>query len=86
VAGDVEVVGDRLARGRVARAGRAVPGLLRDLDRAGVDLEAIEVVRPTLDDVFLTLTGRSLRDAEAATDDPHQATDGAGTPEQGARL
>ena len=53
-------------RGRVQRAGRVVPGLLRDLDAAGVTLDSIEVHRPTLDDVFLTLTGRSLRDAEAA--------------------
>ena len=30
-------------------------------------LDSIEVHRPTLDDVFLTLTGRSLRDAEAGT-------------------
>ena len=67
IAGDVEVTGQHV-RGRVARAGRAVPGLLRELDRTGVELEAIEVVRPTLDDVFLTLTGRSLRDAEAATE------------------
>jgi ABC-2 type transport system ATP-binding protein len=42
-----------------------VPGLLRDLDRTGIALDSIEVHRPTLDDVFLTLTGRSLRDAEA---------------------
>ncbi len=62
---DVEVEGS-IVRGRVPRAGRAVPGLLRDLDRAGIDLDAIEVHRPTLDDVFLALTGRSLRDAEAA--------------------
>jgi ABC-2 type transport system ATP-binding protein len=50
----------------VARAGKAVPGLLRDLDASGVTLETIEVIRPTLDDVFLTLTGRSLRDADEA--------------------
>jgi ABC-2 type transport system ATP-binding protein len=62
--GEVEVDG-RHVRGRVPRAGRSVPGLLRDLDRSGVDLESIEVHRPTLDDVFLSLTGRSLRDAEA---------------------
>ena len=57
-------------RGRVPRAGKEVPGLLRDLEASGVSLESIEVARPTLDDVFLTLTGRSLRDAEAATEDP----------------
>jgi ABC-2 type transport system ATP-binding protein len=59
-------VDDRHIRGRVPRAGRAVPGLLRDLDRASIDLDSIEVHRPTLDDVFLALTGRSLRDAETA--------------------
>ncbi len=66
---DVEVDG-RHVRGRVSRAGRAVPGLLRDLDRSGIELDSIEVHRPTLDDVFLSLTGRSLRDAEAATEGP----------------
>jgi ABC-2 type transport system ATP-binding protein len=56
-------------RGRVQRAGRAIPGLLRDLERSAITLEAIEVHRPTLDDVFLTLTGRSLRDAESGPGD-----------------
>ncbi len=70
IADHVEVDG-RHVQGRVSRAGRAVPGLLRELDRTGVDLDSIEVHRPTLDDVFLTLTGRSLRDAEAGpTDQP----------------
>ncbi|MBS4752968.1 ATP-binding cassette domain-containing protein [Nocardioides sp. zg-ZUI104] len=64
ISADVVVEGHHV-RGRVPRAGRAVPGLLRDLEGAGVALESIEVLRPTLDDVFLTLTGRSLRDAEA---------------------
>ncbi|MEE4024350.1 ATP-binding cassette domain-containing protein [Gordonia sp. PKS22-38] len=70
IATEVETDG-RHVRGRVRRAGREVPGLLRDLDAAGVSLDSIEVIRPTLDDVFLTLTGRSLRDAqdEQSTDD-----------------
>ncbi len=63
----VEVDGSHV-RARVPRAGTAVPGLLRDLHDAGVALTSIEVVRPTLDDVFLTLTGRSLRDAETTTE------------------
>ena len=58
---DVEVDGHHV-RGRVRQAGREVPGLLRDLDRTGVELSSIEVRRPTLDDVFLDLTGRSLRE------------------------
>ncbi|MCH5641993.1 MULTISPECIES: ATP-binding cassette domain-containing protein [unclassified Gordonia (in: high G+C Gram-positive bacteria)] len=64
IASSVDTDG-RHVRGRVQRAGRAVPGLLRDLESAGVALDSIEVIRPTLDDVFLTLTGRSLRDAES---------------------
>ncbi|MBS2940155.1 ATP-binding cassette domain-containing protein [Nocardioides sp. J2M5] len=60
--------------GRVPRAGRVVPALLRELEQAGVTLESIEVRRPTLDDVFLTLTGRSLRDAETETQAPDAPT------------
>ena len=47
---------------RVRDGSSLVPGVLRDLDRAGVDVAAAEVARPTLDDVFLALTGRSLRE------------------------
>ncbi|MFC4785822.1 ATP-binding cassette domain-containing protein [Nocardioides sp. MAHUQ-72] len=78
----VDVEG-RHVRGRVQRAGRVVPSLLRELDGAGVSLDSIEVLRPTLDDVFLTLTGRSLRDAEAG-DVADPSTDPAGTPPDGA--
>ena len=47
------------------RAGRAIQGLLRDLDGAGIDLESVEVHRPTLDDVFLSLTGQHTADDRA---------------------
>jgi ABC-2 type transport system ATP-binding protein len=40
----------------------ALPALLRVLDGAGITISSISLSRPTLDDVFLTLTGRSLRD------------------------
>jgi ABC-2 type transport system ATP-binding protein len=76
IAEHVEVEG-RHARGRVPRAAQAVPGLLRDLTTAGIDLDTFEVKRPTLDDVFLTLTGRSLRDAEASTERNEPVTAGA---------
>jgi ABC-2 type transport system ATP-binding protein len=39
---------------------------LRELDAQGIALAGVEVHRPTLDDVFLSLTGRSLRDQPAA--------------------
>jgi ABC-2 type transport system ATP-binding protein len=49
---------------RVPRGDTAMPELLRALDAAGIAMTSMRVQRPTLDDVFLTLTGRSLRDAE----------------------
>jgi ABC-2 type transport system ATP-binding protein len=42
---------------------RAIPQILRTLDTAGVTLSSIELHRPSLDDVFLTKTGRSLRES-----------------------
>jgi ABC-2 type transport system ATP-binding protein len=53
-------------RFHVPDGGSTLPELLRRLDTAGVELTGVEVHRPTLDDVFLSLTGRSLRDAPAA--------------------
>jgi ABC-2 type transport system ATP-binding protein len=47
---------------RIPNGDRALPGLLRDLDNIGVELHSVQVHRPTLDDVFLTMTGRSLRE------------------------
>ncbi len=40
----------------------AIPQILRALDGAGIGLGSIELHRPSLDDVFLTKTGRSLRE------------------------
>ncbi|MEQ4301155.1 ATP-binding cassette domain-containing protein [Plantactinospora sp. B6F1] len=42
---------------------REMPQILRVLDAAGVALSSIELHRPSLDDVFLTKTGRSLRES-----------------------
>jgi ABC-2 type transport system ATP-binding protein len=41
----------------------ALPELLRVLDRHQIALKSISLSEPTLDDVFLQYTGRSLRDA-----------------------
>ncbi len=47
-------------------ASAALPGLLAAVASADVELAGIEVRRPTLDDVFLSLTGRELRDQPIA--------------------
>jgi ABC-2 type transport system ATP-binding protein len=60
-----QVVDDRVI-GRVPHGGAALVDLVRALDREGLAISGIESRRPSLDDVFLQLTGRSLRDAESA--------------------
>lgn len=52
---------------RVMHGMAVLPGLLRTLDAEGVHVQTAEVKRPTLDDVFLELTGRSLREGYEAT-------------------
>jgi ABC-2 type transport system ATP-binding protein len=52
----------------------AVVPLLRALDAAGVAVAGVAVSRPTLDDVFLTLTGRSLRESDEAAPTKEAAT------------
>lgn len=47
----------------VQDGGTALPQILRLLDREGIGVRAMSLSEPTLDDVFLRRTGRSLRDA-----------------------
>jgi ABC-2 type transport system ATP-binding protein len=49
----------------VDRGETAMPLILRELDGAGITLTTLALSRPSLDDVFLRQTGRSLRDAAA---------------------
>ncbi len=57
---------DGLVRLYVDRGETAVPQLLRILDGAGITTMSISLHKPSLDDVFLRQTGRSLRDEAAA--------------------
>jgi ABC-2 type transport system ATP-binding protein len=66
--GAVERDGDGVTFEAPVRAhDRMVPNLIRALDDAGVDVVDIEVRRPTLDDVFLTLTGHTADDEGAGS-------------------
>jgi len=49
----------------VDRGETAMPQILRELDGAGIVLSTLSLARPSLDDVFLRQTGRSLRDTAA---------------------
>ncbi|MEV0607924.1 ATP-binding cassette domain-containing protein [Polymorphospora rubra] len=61
----VEQTGDTTTV-RVPDGPGLLPGLLRALADDGVDVVRADVARPTLDDVFLNLTGRSLREGGIA--------------------
>ena len=69
---------------RAERGDAYLPRLLRAADAAGVPVETAQVHRPTLDDVFLALTGRSLREAGAPDADAADSTAPAPTPERSA--
>ena len=69
---EVDPVGDGRHLLAPIRAGdRVVPRAIRALDDAGVDVLDVEVRRPTLDDVFLTLTGKR---AEVDPDEDGEST------------
>jgi ABC-2 type transport system ATP-binding protein len=66
---EISASGDQL-RLYVEDGSAALPSLLRILDHNNVGVRSMSLSEPTLDDVFLHQTGRSLRDTEgaAATD------------------
>lgn len=54
----------------VAEGERFVPRLFAEL---GLPIHSVSVARPTLDDVFMSITGRTIRDAEASAGDKFRA-------------
>ena len=62
---DITVI-DRGLRITVERGETQALPLMRVLDDAGLKVGSLHIAHPSLDDVFLTLTGRSLRDAPSA--------------------
>jgi ABC-2 type transport system ATP-binding protein len=58
---DIDLSEDSV-RFRAPNGDTLLPTLLRHLAAEGVHLDSVQVQRPTLDDVFLGLTGRSLRE------------------------
>lgn len=61
---EIQIEKDHL-RLYVEHGEQALPSILRVLDGAGLGLQTIALARPSLDDVFLRQTGRSLREVEA---------------------
>jgi ABC-2 type transport system ATP-binding protein len=63
--------GRRQAGATVEGGARLLAAVVRDLDAAGVQVDDLGLRRPTLDDVFLALTGRAAEPSEDGQPD-HQ--------------
>jgi ABC-2 type transport system ATP-binding protein len=61
---------DGVVRMGVKRRSGVIVEAVRRLDEAGVGVEDISLRRPTLDDVFLSLTGHAAEDDQAAAEAP----------------
>ncbi|MFN8152125.1 MAG: ATP-binding cassette domain-containing protein [Solirubrobacterales bacterium] len=73
MSGEEPEVEGHLVRIRVPREDGTIMEAVRRLDGAGVNADDVAVREPTLDDVFLALTGH---EAEFANDDEHDDGDG----------
>ncbi len=54
----------------VAQGAQLLAAVVRDLDAAQIPVDDLALRRPTLDDVFLTLTGRTATTGDLSTDIP----------------
>lgn len=59
-------VADEQLRIYVEHGEEMLPAVLRLVDNASLTIQTITLKRPSLDDVFLKMTGRSLRETDAA--------------------
>ncbi|HUA29883.1 MAG TPA: ATP-binding cassette domain-containing protein [Streptosporangiaceae bacterium] len=64
---------ERSVEAPVAGGARRMPEIVRELDAAGVLLDDLGIRRPSLDDVFLTLTGRAAVSTDGDAADEKEA-------------
>ena len=73
---DRPVIEDGVVHATMRQRSGTIAEAVRRLDEAGVGVDDIEMSRPTLDDVFITLTGHSAEDADddddAAEEQPRE--------------
>ncbi len=69
--GEIQVnADDRQLVVPVTQGAQQLAAVVRDLDAAQIPLDNLALRRPTLDDVFLTLTGRTTTSGDLSTDTP----------------
>ena len=83
---EVKTVGrrDDTYRVKCSSGARLVPRVVLAAEQAGVPVRGVKVVSPTLDEVFLELTGHAYREEGEATNGNHPGANGGG-PELGGR-
>jgi ABC-2 type transport system ATP-binding protein len=64
---------DRILHARAEDGARTVPAVLAALDGADLEVAAVTVARPSLDDVYLRFAGRTFGEAESG--ETHRRTD-----------
>jgi ABC-2 type transport system ATP-binding protein len=75
---DEIIFDDRILHARAEDGARTVPAVLAALDGADLEVAAVTVARPSLDDVYLRFAGRTFGEAESGekqrrTDDEKEA-------------
>jgi ABC-2 type transport system ATP-binding protein len=68
---------------QVARSDSMVPTIVRACDAAGIELATVSTRRPSLDDVYLTITGREYHEDSDPSNGHASATEGIGRPSGG---
>jgi ABC-2 type transport system ATP-binding protein len=62
-------VDGRLLHARADDGARAVPAVLQALEAGGIEVAAVTVARPSLEDVYLRYAGRTFSEADTRTED-----------------
>jgi ABC-2 type transport system ATP-binding protein len=71
--GEIQPPRDGVVQLSLPRGAAEIPAVVRALDNAGLAVASLELVQPTLDDVFLAQTGRHLEGADADADGEAEA-------------
>ncbi len=50
-------------------AGRNIPNILKCAEKSKIEVESVDIHKPTLEDVFIHFTGKSIREREASATD-----------------
>jgi len=53
----------------VEDGGASIPNILNIASKAGIKIDSVQMIRPSLEDVFIHYTGRTIREQEADTAD-----------------